>query len=253
MVNLKTKEQIEEIKKAAKILIEVRRVLEREIRPGISTKFLDDIASKFILERGGSCAFKGYRGFPANICTSINEEVVHGIPSASRILKNGDILSLDIGVNLNGYFADLAFTVGIGKIGGRIRRLLEVTKKALDLGIRKCKCGNFISDISWTIQKYVESNGFSVVRDFVGHGTGFALHEAPEIPNFASSPDKGERIKKGMVLAIETMVNMGTWEVEILSDGWTAVTKDRLPSCHFEHTVAITEDGPEILTRGLTG
>ena len=248
MVNLKSRGEIEEIKKAAKILIETRRVLEREIKPGISTKDLNDISGKFILERGGVSAFKDYRGFPADICVSINEEVVHGVPSASCILKNGDILSLDIGVNLNGYFADFAFTVPIGKIDGKTKTLLRVTKKALDLGISKARVGNFISDISWTIQRYVESQGFSVIRDFVGHGVGFALHEEPEIPLFSSSPGKGRKLEIGMVLAIETMVNMGNWEVEILSNGWTAVTKDRLSSCHFEHTVAVTEDGPEILT-----
>jgi len=249
MILLKTEEQIEAIERAAQILVETRRVLEKNIRPGISTKDLDNIALEVISKEGGIPAFKGYRGYPANICVSLNEEVVHGIPSERRILKNGDIVSLDMGVNLNGYFADYAFSLPVGRIGGRIKKLLRVTKRALDLGISQAREGNFISDISWAIQNYVESNEFSVVRDFVGHGIGLSMHEEPEIPNFASSPGKGEKIRRGMVLAIETMVNMGTWEVEILSNGWTAVTKDRLPSCHFEHTVAITENGPEILTK----
>lgn len=249
MIIFKTKEQIGGIKKAAEIVIETKRVLEQKVRPGISTKDLDSIAVEVISKRGGISAFKDYRGYPANICTSVNEEVVHGIPKENRILKNGDIISLDIGVNLNGFFADFAFTLPIGRVDGKKKKLLKVTKKALDLGISKAREGNFISDISWAIQNYVESNGFSVVRDFVGHGIGLSIHESPEIPNFTFSRYKGERIKRGMVLAIETMVNMGTWEIEILDDGWTAVTKDRLPSCHFEHTVAITEASPEVLTK----
>ncbi len=246
---LKDKEQIEAIKRAAKILVDLRRLLEPKIRVGVSTLDLDNLSCDFILEKGSISAFKGYKGFPANICISVNEEVVHGVPKEAKILRDGDIVSLDIGVNLDGYFADFAFTKPVGRINTKTKKLLEVTKKALDLGISKAKEGNFISDISWVIQNYVEANKFSVVRDYVGHGIGLSLHEAPEIPNFTSSRNKGEKISRGMVLAIEVMVNMGSWEIEILSDGWTAVTKDRLPSCHFEHTVAVTENGPKVLTR----
>jgi methionyl aminopeptidase len=190
-------------------------------------------------------AFKNYKGFPGHICISVNEEVVHGIPS-SRVLKDKDIVSIDIGIIYQGFYLDSAFTIGIGKISPEVKKLLEVTKNALYEGIKKAKKGNHLSDISYAIQSYVEAGGFSVVRDFVGHGIGKSLHEEPPIPNFGK-PKQGPLLKEGMVLAIEPMVNMGSWEVEISSNGWTALTKDRLPSAHFEHTVAVDNE-PQILT-----
>ena len=180
------------------------------------------------------------------MCASINEEIVHGIPS-DRLINEGDIISLDLGINYEGYFSDTAVTLGLGRIPAKVKKLIEVTKKALFEGIKQARRENNLSDISFSIQNYVEKHGFSVVRAFVGHGIGYKLHEEPEIPNFGK-PHQGPILKNGMVFAIEPMVNMGTWESEILDNGWTAVTKDRLPSAHFEHTVAITENGPEILT-----
>jgi methionyl aminopeptidase len=191
-------------------------------------------------------AFKGYKGFPASVCTSVNEEIVHGIPS-SRPLLEGDILSLDMGINYEGYFSDVAVTVAIGAVDSRRKKLIEVTKEALSVGIKQARRNNRLTDISHAIQNFVERNGFSVVRQFVGHGIGKSLHEEPEIPNFGM-PHRGPTLQDGMILAIEPMVNMGTWESEITENGWTAVTRDGLPSAHFEHTVAITADGPEILT-----
>ena len=190
----------------------------------------------------------GYRSYPANSCISINEEVVHGIPSENIIVEDGDIVSIDIGVKLSDYFADAAITVSVGNIDPKRKKLMDTTKKALALGIKEARVGNYLSDISYAIQQYAESKGFSVVRDFAGHGIGKELHEEPEIPNFGKR-GSGIKLKKGMVFAIEPMVNAGTWQVEIASDGWTVLTKDRQLSAHFEHTVAILDDGPEILTR----
>jgi methionyl aminopeptidase len=191
-------------------------------------------------------AFKGYNGFPANICTSINEEIVHGIPG-ERKLKAGEIIAIDVGINYKGYFSDRAVTLAVGKIDSGARKLIEVTQDALSEGIKQARPDKRLSDISYAIQSYVEKHKFSVVREFVGHGIGSRLHEEPEIPNFGRS-HQGPELKTGMVLAIEPMVNMGTWESRILDNGWTAVTKDKQPSAHFEHTVAITKNGPEILT-----
>lgn len=218
-----------------------------KIKTGISTEEIDKIAEELILREGALPAFKGYRGFPASVCASLNEEVVHGIPSG-RCLKDGDLLKLDIGISLNGFFSDYAFTFAIGNISGRARRLIEATKKALELGIREAKVNNRLFDISWAIQSYVESQGFSVVRDFVGHGIGRDMHEPPEVPNFGQ-PHSGPLLREGMVLAIEPMVNAGSWQVRISENGWTALAKDGLESAHFEHTVAITAAGPEILTK----
>jgi methionyl aminopeptidase len=225
---------------------EVFQELRGAILPGITTQELDQIAEKAILSKGAIPAFKGYRGFPATLCISMNEEVVHGIPNQRR-LKEGDIVSLDVGVNLNGYFGDAAITLPVGNIDEVARSLLEVTEKALYIGIEKAKIGNRLFDISYAIQTWVEAYGFSVVRDFVGHGIGKNLHEEPQIPNFGS-PHQGARLEKGMVFALEPMVNEGTCEVKILSDGWTVVTADRKRSAHFEHTIAITDGGAEILS-----
>ncbi|MBM3251759.1 MAG: type I methionyl aminopeptidase [Candidatus Omnitrophica bacterium] len=247
MIPIKTEQEIRQMRKAGKVLAEIVDKIQKNTKPGITTAQLNDFAEDLILKSGAEPAFKGYRGFPATSCISVNEEIVHGIPS-DRILKDKDIVSVDLGIKLDGYFADVAFTLALGNVNGRLKKLVDVTKRALDIGISKASAGNRLSDISHNIQTFVESNGFSVVRDFVGHGIGKELHEDPEIPNFGQA-NLGPELKPGMVLAIEPMVNMGTYESKILSDGWTAVTKDRLPSAHFEHTVAVTENGPQVLTK----
>jgi len=246
MIPLKSEQDLAMLKKSGKILCKAMQRLQEFIKPGIKTSEIDRLAEELLRREDVLPAFKGYKGFPANICTSINEEVVHGIPS-DRVLKEGDIISLDLGVNYKGYFSDAAITVPVGKINAKVKKLIEVTKKALSEGIKQAKQDNHLSDISYAIQAYVEGHGFSVVRQFIGHGIGCSLHEEPEIPNFGR-PHQGPLLKSGMVLAIEPMVNMGSWECEILENGWTAVTKDGLASAHFEHTLAITDKGPEILT-----
>ncbi|MCX5706209.1 MAG: type I methionyl aminopeptidase [Candidatus Omnitrophica bacterium] len=246
MIPLKSEADFKALKKSGEILSQVMLKLKGAVGIGISTAEIDQIAEKLILAQGAMPAFKGYKGFPTSLCTSINEEIVHGIPS-ERKLKEGDIISLDLGVNYRGYFTDAAITVAVGVIPQKVKKLIEVAKKALAEGIKEARAGNHLLDISYRIQNYVERNGFSVVRQFVGHGIGLSLHEEPEIPNFGR-PHLGPLLKKGMVLAIEPMVNMGKWEADILPNGWTAVTKDRLPSAHFEHTIAITDQEAQILT-----
>lgn len=246
MIILKSPREIEELRKANAIAAEVLFELKRAIHPGMTTQELDRIAEEVIRSRGALPAFKGYRGYLASLCVSINEQVVHGIPGP-RKLKEGDIVSLDVGANLNGYYGDAAITLAIGKVDGVVRRLLEVTERALSIAIEKARPGNRLSDISHAVQTWVESQGFSVVRDFVGHGIGRSLHEDPQIPNFGS-PNQGPRLEKGMVFALEPMVNEGTYEVRVLSDGWTVVTADGKPSAHFEHTIAVTDGEAEILS-----
>lgn len=246
MIVLRSGEEINTIRRAGEVVALTLEKIKAHARVGIQTKELDRIAREEILKRNGYPAFKDYKGFPGNICISINEVVVHGIPS-ERKLKSGDIVSVDIGVKFKDYFADAAITIGVGQIDPEAERLIAVTGKALYAGIDNARIGKRLFDISYSIQNIVESNGFNVVRSFVGHGIGLKLHEEPEIPNFGK-PDTGPRLEKGMTLAIEPMVNSGTFEVEILDDGWTAVTKDRSPSAHFEHTIVITDHGPEILT-----
>ncbi|MGB7574176.1 MAG: type I methionyl aminopeptidase [Thermodesulfobacteriota bacterium] len=246
MVIIKSPREIEQLKRSNTMVAEVFEKLKCIIEPGITTKELDQVAEDYILLKGARPAFKGYRGFPATLCISINDEVVHGIPGQRR-LKQGDIVSLDVGVNYLGYFGDAAITFPVGEVDPEAKRLLEVTEKALYIGIEKAKVGNRLFDISYAIQSWVESHGFSVVRDFVGHGIGRELHEEPQIPNFGV-PHQGPRLGKGMVFALEPMVNEGTYEVRVLSDGWTVVTADGKRSAHFEHTIAITEDGAEILS-----
>ena len=246
MIPIKSKEDLKMLKKSGEILAEIMQRLKEAVKVGISTHEIDQLAEELARRKNVLPAFKGYRGFPANICTSINEEVVHGIPNEKR-LKEGDIISLDLGINYKGYFSDAAITLGLGRIDSRTEKLIDITRNALAQGIKQARINNYLSDISYAIQNYVEGHGFSVVRQFVGHGIGRSLHENPEIPNFGI-PHQGELLKSGMVFAIEPMVNMGTWECEILENGWTAVTKDGMPSAHFEHTVAITNNGPEILT-----
>ncbi|PIP21084.1 MAG: type I methionyl aminopeptidase [Candidatus Omnitrophica bacterium CG23_combo_of_CG06-09_8_20_14_all_40_11] len=246
MIPIKSKEDLKMLKKSGKILSKIMHRLQKFIRIGVSTIEIDQLAEKLIKDAFVISAFKGYNGFPANICISVNEQVVHGIPGQER-LKEGDIVSLDAGINYKGYFSDAAITLPVGRIDSKLQKLIEVTRNALSEGIKQARINNHLSDISYAIQTCVESQGFSVVRQFVGHGIGCSLHEDPQIPNFGL-PHQGEVLKKGMVFAIEPMVNLGSWECKILDNGWTAVTKDGLPSAHFEHTVAITEEGPEILT-----
>jgi len=246
MIPLKSKEDLRMMRQAGKILARIARELFEFTKAGVSTEEINQLAERLFKKDNVQSAFKGYKGFPANICTSVNEEIVHGIPG-DRKLKEGDIIGLDIGINYKGYFSDTAITLGIGKISPQAQKLLEVTKSSLSEGIKQAKAGNYLYDISSAIQTMVEKNGFSVVREFVGHGIGAKLHEEPEIPNFGN-PRQGLVLENGMVLAIEPMVNIGTWQSRILDNNWTAVTKDGLLSAHFEHTVAITENGPEILT-----
>ena len=209
----------------------------------------DKLAVEEAKKRHARCAFKGYGGFPKSLCTSINEEVVHGIPSKKRVLKEGDIISLDFGLVYKGWYGDSAITVAVGNIDSEKRRLMDVTRKSLYLGIEQARAGNFLYDISEAIQSFVEGNGFSVVRDYVGHGIGRKLHEDPPIPNYVpSKTDRGPLLKVGMTLAIEPMINAGTWRVKTKKDRWTVVTADGKPSAHFEHTIAITEEGPVILS-----
>lgn len=247
MIPLKSEEDLEVLKKAGVITARILNRLREAIKPGISTAEIDRLTEELVSREKVIPAFKGYKGFPASICISVNEEVVHGIPG-ERLIADGDIVSLDLGVNYSGYFSDSAVTLAIGKVDSRKKKLIEVARNALAQGIRQARPGGRLTDISYAIQNYVEKNGFSVVRQFVGHGIGRALHEEPEIPNFGEK-GRGPVLKAGMVLAIEPMVNLGTWECEILENGWTAVTRDRLSSAHFEHTVAITQDGPRILSK----
>jgi len=243
---IKTPEEIELLARAGQILSGIVKDLKRSLKVGMTTQDLDLKAQELIASYQVTPAFKGYRGFPGCICVSVNEEVVHGIPG-KRVIKEGDVVSIDIGIMVQDYFSDTAFTIGLGNISADLRTLLGVTQEALYKGIEQAVIHHHLSDISFAIQSYVESHDFTVVRDFVGHGIGRRLHEYPEVPNFGP-PHTGPLLKEGMVLAIEPMVNMGTWQTEILADGWTVVTKDRKPSAHFEHTVAVTKLGPRILT-----
>jgi len=246
MINIRTQEEIEKIRRSSQLVARALQEVKRAVRPGVTTEELDRIAEETIRKGGGRPAFKGYRGFPASLCVSVNDEVVHGIPGKRR-LKEGDIVSLDLGVLMDGYYGDAAITVPVGKISKLAERLLRVTEEALYKGIEKARVGNRLFDISHAIQTWVEAAGFSVVRDFVGHGIGRHLHEEPQVPNFGP-PNQGPRLVAGMVLAIEPMVNTGTWRVKVLGNGWTVVTEDGGLSAHFEHTVAITEGGPQILS-----
>jgi methionyl aminopeptidase len=247
MIPLKSEVDLVGLRESGKILAGILKQLKEAVHPGRSTAELDRLAEELIKREGALSAFKGYKGFPANICASLNEEIVHGIPGPRKI-SEGDIISIDLGINYHGYFTDAAITLGIGRIDLKSQKLIATAKSSLLEGIKKARIDNHLTDISCAIQSYVESKGFSVVRQFVGHGIGKQLHEEPEIPNFGRAKE-GPLLKKGMVFAIEPMVNMGTWETTILDNGWTAVTKDNLPSAHFEHTIAITDNGPEILTR----
>jgi methionyl aminopeptidase len=247
MITLKAEKELAYMRDAGRLVAGAIEEVSKAVKPGVTTGELDRIAESFIIAKGARPAFKGLYGFPSAICASPNEQVVHGIPSL-RVLENGDIISIDIGAEINGYFGDGAVTLPVGGIDDETRRLLKVTEESLYCGIAKAVEGNRLSDISHAVQKHVEENGFSVVRDYVGHGIGRSMHEEPQVPNFGRA-GRGPRLKAGMTLAIEPMVNMGTHEVCTLPDNWTVVTKDMKKSAHFEHTIAITEDKPVILTR----
>jgi len=247
VIELKSAREIGFMRKAGHILADVIDRLRERVEPGMATSDIDRDVESFLASRGARPAFKGYRGFPATVCISINDEVVHGIPSPHRKIARGDIVGLDLGCIVEAYHADCAFTLAVGDVPPKVQQLLDVTRESLGLAIEECRPGRRLSDVSHAVQQHVEKHGFAVVRAFVGHGIGRALHEDPQIPNFGE-PGRGPQLRPGMVLAIEPMVTMGGWEVRVLDDGWTAVTKDGSLAAHFEHTVAITEDVPEVLT-----
>jgi methionyl aminopeptidase len=245
----KSQSEIEKMRKSGRIVREILDELRAMVAPGVTTMDLEKAAERKILESGAKPAFKGYYDYPCVLCTSVNEEIVHGIPSAKRVLKAGDIVSIDCGVVLHGYYGDAAITVAVGDtVSPERQKLLEVTEQSLYKAIEQVKIGNRVSDIGWAVQEFVEANGFSVVREFVGHGIGTKLHEEPQVPNFRSG-GADTRLREGMVLAIEPMVNSGRPEAKVLDDKWTAVTADGSSSAHFEHCVAVTKDGPLILTQ----
>ncbi|MGE4571409.1 MAG: type I methionyl aminopeptidase [Candidatus Izemoplasmatales bacterium] len=248
MIKLKSEREIALMRQAGKIVALAHQAAKDFIKPGISTEALDDLIEKVIRDHDAIPSFKNYNGFPASACISINEEVVHGIPSKSTILKEGDIVSVDIGAIYKGYHGDSAWTYACGEISDDAKRLLKGTEESLFKGLEFAKAGNRLSDISHAIQKYAEGLGFSVVREFVGHGLGSNLHEDPQIPNYGL-PGRGPRLKSGMTLAIEPMINLGNKDVKVLADGWTAVTRDKSLSAHFEHSILITDTGYEILTK----
>jgi methionyl aminopeptidase len=244
---VKSHDEILIMQEANQIVAETLAMLSNTVEPGISTYELDQLAENLCRKRKAIPAFKGYRGFPGSLCVSINEEVVHGIPSRKRKLRKGDILSVDFGVKFKGFYGDSAITIPVATISSDLVKLLDVTRISLELAIEQVVAGNRVADISRAVQGYVESQGFSVVRQFVGHGIGTALHEGPEIPNFHQG-ERTQRLLPGMVLAIEPMVNMGTYKVKVSRDGWTVTTADKKPSAHFEHSIAVTENGPLILS-----
>jgi methionyl aminopeptidase len=247
MIVCRSAAELEQMREAGRLVGEVLTELAAAVAPGVSTADLDELAEKRIRQAGATPAFKGYHGYPATICASINDEVIHGIPSGRRVLNEGDIISIDVGASLDGYFGDSALTLPVGKISEPAAALLRVTEESLYKAIDEAKPGNRVSDIGHAVQKHVEAYGFSVVREFVGHGIGQRMHEEPQIPNYGE-PGHGPRLAEGMVLAIEPMVNAGTAAVKVLADGWTAVTRDKSLSAHFEHTVAVTAGEPWILT-----
>lgn len=246
-ISIKSGAELRILREAGAILAQIIEELICSLRSGVKTKEIDRLAQEIIARRQVIPAFKGYRGFPGCVCISVNEEIVHGIPG-NRILKEGDLVSLDVGIIYQGYFSDTAVTVPVGKVSPEIEELVKITHESLLEGINQAWPGNHLSDISNAIQTFVEANNFSIVREFVGHGIGKNLHEDPEIPNFGP-PHQGPLLKEGMVLAIEPMVNLGGWATKILDDGWTVVTEDGKASAHFEHTIAVTEKGPEVLTK----
>jgi len=248
MIHLKSFKEIETMKGASKIVAEILLELRENIREGATTADVDKIAEDLTLKKRARPAFKGYRGFPASLCISVNDQVVHGIPSTKKVLKNGDIVGLDFGVIYDDYYGDAAMTVAIGQITPEIAHLVKVTEQCLYKAIEQAVPGNFISDISAAVQRLADANNYGIVREFCGHGIGRSLHEDPPVLNYVQN-GKGAKIKPGLVLAIEPMINLGTEKVRVLDDGWTVITADGKPSAHFEHTIAVTANGPEILTR----
>lgn len=254
MIFLKTKAEIETMRTANRIVAEILAELRQRVRPGVTTAELDRLAGEMIVHHEAETAFKGYTirngsvPFPAHVCISLNHEIVHGIPSPQRVIKDGDVVSLDFGVVYGGFYGDAAVSFGVGEIDDSVRRLLDITAASLQAGIDQACVGNRLGDVSAAVQSHVVRAGYSVVREFVGHGVGRKLHEDPPVPNYGV-PNRGVRLRDGMVLAIEPMVNMGGAGVEMLDDGWTAVTKDGSLSAHFEHSVAVTADGPVVLSR----
>lgn len=246
MLHLKTEAEIELLRSSNQLVSKTLAELARIIKPGITTLDLDNLAEEFIRDNGAVPGFKGYNGFPNTLCTSVNDEVVHGIPS-DYTLKDGDIVSIDCGVVLNGFYGDSAFTFAVGEISGEKRRLLDFTRSSLEKGVEQAQAGNRIGDISYAVQSHAESGGYTVVRELVGHGLGRRLHEAPEVPNYGRR-GRGTKIKKGLVICIEPMINMGTRNVNQMQDGWTIRTADGKPSAHFEYAVAVGPDGPDVLT-----
>lgn len=246
-IELKSSSDLERMRRAGKLAGQVLEAVGRAVGPGVTTKELDRLAEKFIRDAGGVPTFLGYRGYAASICASINEEVVHGIPHPKRVLREGDIVGIDVGATLEGFVGDTAATFPVGRISEAAAALLRSTRDALNAGIAAARVGNRLGDVSSAIQQEAEAKGYSVVRDFVGHGIGRQMHEEPSVPNYGTA-GTGLRLEPGLVMALEPMVNMGTWRVEVLQDGWTVVTEDNRLSAHFEHTVAVTEAGPEVLT-----
>jgi methionyl aminopeptidase len=247
MIIGKSRNELEKMRAAGRLIGLVREEMRRMVRPGITTIELDRAAEKMIRDAGALPTFKGYHGYPYSICASVNEQVVHGFPSDYR-LKDGDIFSMDLGATLAGYVGDTATTIPVGNVSEELLDLIRVTEQCLELAIEQCRAGKHLGDIGWAVQSHAESHGYSVVRDYVGHGIGRKMHEDPQIPNYGK-PGKGDKIKNGYVFAVEPMINLGTHQTKVLKDGWTVVTLDGLPSAHCEHTIAITEEGPEVLTR----
>ena len=248
MIVLKTGRELKIMREACRISAEALKLAGNAVQPGVTTAEIDRIAEKYILSQGAVPNFKNYNGYPATACISINNEVIHGIPSVKRVIKAGDIVSIDLGAKFDGYHGDNAATFACGDISDEAKRLIDTTRKSLYEGIAAAVSGGRLGDIGYAIQQYVESRGYSVVRDFVGHGVGTNLHEAPEVPNFGTR-GRGIRLMPGMTLAIEPMINAGRSDVKVMPDGWTVLTKDGSLSAHFEHTVAITPDGPQIMTK----
>ena len=247
-IMIKTRGEIEKMRRSGQVLKQVHDAVRAAVVPGATTMDLEAVAVRKIEELGAVSAFKGYQGYPAVLCTSVNSEVIHGIPSAKRVLHEGDIVSIDCGVVIEGFYSDCAVTLPVGKLGQKVSKLLDVTQASLEQAIQQVRVGATLGDIGAAVQEMVEADGFSVVREFVGHGIGTKMHEDPQVPNYGRR-GQGTKLKAGMVLAIEPMVNAGAAAVKVLADGWTAVTVDGSLSAHFEHTVAVTEDGPLVLTR----
>jgi len=248
MITCRSQQEIAKIRISAQLAAATLQYIAPMVQPGVTTAELDRAAEAYIRKHGGLPAFKGYRGFPATLCTSINAEVVHGIPSKKRRLVEGDIIGIDCGAIVDGYYGDHAITFAVGAVTEEVQRLIDTTREALNIGIAQAKIGNYLSDISHAIQVFAEEHGYSVVKVFVGHGIGTALHEEPQVPNFGP-PRRGPRLRPGMVLALEPMVNMGTADVQILQDNWTVITADGRLSAHFEHTITVAEHGGDILSQ----